>query len=36
VLRIAGAETAAPSRETLKLIWIIPAERGGSCFLAPK
>src|SRR5690554_685261 len=36
VLRIAGAETAVTSCETLKLIWIIPAERGGACFLAHK
>src|SRR3954447_2435838 len=32
VLRRAGAEMTAPRRRTLKLIWVIPAERGGDVF----
>ena len=34
VLPIAGAEMKAACLRTLKLIWVIPAERGGSCFSA--
>ncbi|CDX40442.1 hypothetical protein MPLSOD_40434 [Mesorhizobium sp. SOD10] len=34
VLRTVGAEMVAASLRTLKLIWIIPAERGGHVFRA--
>src|SRR6266404_6848229 len=32
VLRIVGAEMAAQSGKTLKLIWVMPAERGDHVF----
>jgi hypothetical protein len=32
VLRDAGAEMTVRSRRTLKLIWVIPAERGHDVF----